>query len=76
MENVNAAFLERLISIRRDLHRHPELSWQETRTADQVCRFLDGIEVSYRRDIAKTGVIAEIPGATGDEAWVAISRGP
>ena len=69
---IDAALLERLTTFRRDLHRHPELSWEETRTADQVCRFLDELGVAYRRDVAKTGVIAEIPGATGDEAFVAI----
>ena len=26
-----------LVQVRRDLHSHPELSWQETRTTDVVC---------------------------------------
>lgn len=56
---------ERLVEIRRDLHQHPELSWQERRTADQVCKFLDQLGVRYRRDVARTGVIAEIPAAQG-----------
>ena len=53
---------ERMVTIRRELHRHAELSWQEHRTADQVCRHLDDIGVSYRRDVAGTGVVADLPG--------------
>lgn len=61
----------RLVALRRDLHQHPELSWQERRTADQICRFLDELGVAYRRDVASTGIIAEIPGA-GDGPCVAL----
>ncbi len=56
---------ERMVTMRRELHRHAELSWQEHRTADQVCRHLDDIGVSYRRDVAGTGVVADLPGDAG-----------
>ncbi len=56
---------ERMVTVRRELHRHAELSWQEHRTADQVCRHLDDIGVSYRRDVAGTGVVADLPGDDG-----------
>ncbi|MAG94182.1 MAG: peptidase M20 [Planctomycetaceae bacterium] len=52
----------RLVELRRDLHRHPELGWQEHRTAGKICDFLDGLGVAYRREVAQTGVVAEIPG--------------
>lgn len=54
---------ERLVEIRRDLHRNPELSWQEHRTAVQICRFLDELGITYRRDVAGTGIVADFPGA-------------
>jgi amidohydrolase len=54
---------ERLVAIRRDLHRNPELSWQEHRTAVQICRFLDELGIAYRRDVAGTGIVADLPGA-------------
>ncbi len=54
---------ERLVAIRRDLHRHPELSWHEHRTAEQICRFLDELGIAYRRDVAGTGIVADLPGA-------------
>ncbi len=56
---------ERMVTLRRELHRHAELSWQEHRAADQVCRYLDDIGVSYRRDVAGTGVVADLPGDDG-----------
>jgi len=54
----------RLCAIRRDLHRHPELSWNETRTTQTVCDELDRLGIPFRRDAAGTGVVAEIPGRT------------
>lgn len=58
----------RLVAVRRDLHQHPELSWQERRTADQICRFLDELGVVYRRDVATTGIIADIAGGAAGPA--------
>jgi len=51
-----------MIAIRHDLHRHPELSWQEYRTADRVCQALESHGVSYTQGIAGVGVVADIPG--------------
>jgi amidohydrolase len=61
----------RLVDVRRDLHQHPELSWQERRTAERICRFLDELGIAYRRDVAGTGIIAEISGS-GDGPLVAL----
>jgi amidohydrolase len=40
-----------LLDLRRDLHAHPELSWEETRTTDLVSHHLD--EIGWR--ITRTG---------------------
>ncbi len=58
-------FLERLVAIRRDLHQHPELSFQERRTAERIEKALDGLGIAHRR-VAGTGVVAEIPAQGGD----------
>jgi hippurate hydrolase len=58
-------FKERWIQFRRDLHRHPELSFQEKRTAERVARELDRLGVSYRTGVAGTGILADIPAASG-----------
>jgi amidohydrolase len=58
-------FIARLVAFRRDLHRHPELAFREKRTAQQVEKELDRLGITYKSGIAGTGIIAEIPAATG-----------
>ncbi len=45
------------------MHQNPELGWHEQRTADQICRFLDELGITYRRGVAGTGIVADLPGA-------------
>jgi amidohydrolase len=54
--------LSRVVELRRDIHRHPELGFEETRTQDVIERELDSIGVEHRR-CARTGVVAVIRGA-------------
>lgn len=54
-----------LIALRRELHRYPELSWQETRTAGVIATFLQDLGLCCRTNVAGTGVVADIPGKTG-----------
>lgn len=56
------AFAERLVAIRRDLHQHPELSWEETRTARRVSETLTDLGIPHRTGVAGTGIIADLPG--------------
>ncbi len=48
-----------LVALRRDLHQHPELAYQETRTAARIQSFLEGHGLSLRSGIGGTGVVAE-----------------
>jgi hippurate hydrolase len=50
-------FIDRLVSIRRDLHAHPELAFQESRTADVVARELAACGLEVHRGLAGTGVV-------------------
>lgn len=54
-------YKDELTELRRKLHSEPELSWEEYKTTDFVCDYLDQLGVSYRR-AEPTGVIAEIKG--------------
>src|SRR5204862_6986545 len=47
-----------VISWRRDLHQHPELSNRETRTAGIVAEHLRKLGLSVETGIAHTGVVA------------------
>jgi amidohydrolase len=61
-----ATELERnLVELRRDLHRHPELAFQETRTADLAARALADLGFSVRTQIARTGVVADLQNGAG-----------
>jgi hippurate hydrolase len=54
-----------MVDLRRALHRYPELSGSETKTAAAVCAFLDNLGIRYRSQVAGTGVVAEIEGPKG-----------
>lgn len=66
LNTFDTTLFRRLVAFRRDLHEHPELSWREQRTADQVCKFLRNLGIDYRANIAGTGIIAEIPGSMNE----------
>jgi amidohydrolase len=49
-------------SLRRDFHQHPELGFQEVRTAGIVARELSALGLEVTTGIAETGVVALIEG--------------
>lgn len=53
-----------------DLHRHPELSFQETRTAGVVTRALAELGVPFEEGIGRTGVIATLENGDGPVVWL------
>lgn len=55
-------YFNEVVSIRRHLHQHPELSFEEFNTSKFVCSILDKYDISYKKDIVKTGIVAIIEG--------------
>lgn len=53
-------FLARIASFRRDIHAHPELAFDEHRTAERVAAYLRELGLEVFTGIAKTGVIARL----------------
>lgn len=53
-----------------DLHRHPELSFQETRTAGVVADRLTELGVEFEEGIGKTGVAAVLRNGEGPVVWL------
>ncbi|MGZ0712140.1 amidohydrolase (plasmid) [Coraliomargarita sp. W4R53] len=53
-----------------DLHRHPELSFQETRTAGVIAQRLDELGIEYEEGIGKTGIAAVIRNGEGPVVWL------
>jgi amidohydrolase len=60
---------DELIDLRRDLHAHPELSWQERRTTDLVSHHLDELGWRVTRT-GDSGLIADL--GDGDGPRVAV----
>ncbi len=57
MTPLNIPFLADLAGIRRDLHAHPELAFNELRTAELVARELSSYGLEIDRGLARTGVV-------------------
>ena len=55
-------YIGQLIKFRRDLHAHPELKFEETRTSDQVASWLAALGLPVRRGLGGTGVVATLRG--------------
>lgn len=53
-----------------DLHRHPELSFQETRTAGVITRELEALGLEYVEGLGKTGVATVIRNGDGPVVWL------
>lgn len=54
-----------LKAIRRDIHAHPELAFQETRTSDIVAGKLAAWGIEVHRGLAKTGLVGVVKGRAG-----------
>ncbi len=52
-----------LIEIRRDIHAHPELAFQEKRTAARVASYLEQLGLVVKTGIAGTGVLGILHGS-------------
>ncbi|WP_414048845.1 amidohydrolase [Macrococcus animalis] len=53
---------EELIEIRRYLHMHPELSFQETKTAEYIANYLTSLDIPVTRNVGGNGLYGVIEG--------------
>jgi hippurate hydrolase len=63
-----AEFAPEMIEWRRDLHTHPELGFEESRTSDVVAAKLAEWGIEVHRGLAGTGVVGVLRAGTGDRA--------
>jgi hippurate hydrolase len=52
-----------LVALRRRLHQHPELAFEEQETARAIVEYLSKIGAEARTGVGKTGVVTELEGA-------------
>ena len=60
-----AADVAAITVLRRDIHAHPELCFQEIRTADLVARKLADWDIPVHRGLGTTGVVGIVHGRDG-----------
>src|SRR6478609_5074712 len=51
-----------LTDVRRDLHAHPELGFEEHRTARIVCEQLTAMGIEHHAGVGRTGIVAVVSG--------------
>ncbi len=59
---------DELIEIRHDIHRHPEIAFEEVRTADIVAEKLAGWGLDVHRGLGKTGVVGTLRAGSSNRA--------
>lgn len=59
------SFTDELVAIRRDLHAHPEIGFEEVRTSDIVAEKLAAWGIEVHRGIGKTGLVGILNGTGG-----------
>ncbi len=61
-------FIDEAIALRQDLHRHPELAWNEHRTSTRVAELLDEWGYDVTTGVGGTGVVGTLRRGSGDKS--------
>jgi len=62
IKSLSKQFHPEIISIRRNLHAHPEISFEEYNTSDSIAAKLKEYNIPFTQGIVKTGIVALIEG--------------
>ncbi len=62
VQHVQESFAERIIDLRRDIHREPELGFGTEKTARKVLAALDGLPLDIQTGVAENGIVATLKG--------------
>ena len=57
-----------IAAVRRDIHAHPELAFQESRTADVIAKQLTDWGIPVHRGLGTTGIVATLKNGTSSRA--------
>lgn len=68
LTSYTATLQESMQTWRHDIHRHPELAFEEQRTADKVAELLTGFGLEVHRSIGKTGVVGVLKKGSSERA--------
>ncbi len=72
IKELASAFFPEIVEIRRHLHAHPELSFEEYNTSQYVQHVLHQSGIKYTTGWVKTGIIAHIEGKNPSKKTIAL----
>lgn len=72
IQSISEYIYTRVVDFRREMHRNPELSFQEFNTQKRIRTYLEGIGISDIKDCANTGLIALIKGRNPEKKTIAL----
>ena len=70
-DEVREGLGEKIVALRRDIHREPELGFGTERTAEKVLAALEGLPLGIRTGVVENGVVATLKGG-GDGPTVGL----
>ena len=70
-QEIEERFGEKIVALRRDIHREPELGFDTEKTAEKVLAALEGLPLEIETGFAKNGIVATLEGE-GDGPTVAL----
>jgi hippurate hydrolase len=70
-QEIEENFGEKIVALRRDIHREPELGFDTEKTAEKVLAALEGLPLDLETGVAKNGIVATLEG-DGDGPTVAL----
>ena len=63
IDSIAARLTPELVALRKTLHQHPELAFEEHETAKAVGAFLGRLKIPFKAGVGKTGIVAVLEGA-------------
>lgn len=63
VEEISGSFGEKMVALRRSIHREPELGFDTAKTARKVLDALDGLPLEIETGVAQNGIVATLRGA-------------
>jgi amidohydrolase len=61
-EEIRDGFGEKIVALRRDIHREPELGFDTKRTAEKVLAALEDLPLDVQTGVAENGIVASLRG--------------
>ena len=72
VHHLSETLFEKIVNIRREIHRNPELAFEEYKTAALVQSVLKEEGIDFQAEVAKTGVVGLIKGKNPGKKTIAL----